>query len=258
MPVPAAAVDHHRRLTRLAATSAIAARRAWQGVGDNFDATWPSVGRRLTALTITAQTSAAALTEPYMAAVLKQTKQPNAPVAALKSSTFAGTAADGRPLRTFLYGAVVAAKVARTRTNTVEALLVGERWLEMATETMIADTSRAAVATAIAVRPDLDGYVRATGGDACSRCRVLTRFYTYDADFARHPRCSCFAVPSSRERASGFAEAGIPTKVRAADLSSLEPAAVTREGRRMPTQILTSITDRNRAIALLRRAGFVT
>lgn len=225
-------------------------------MGNDFDATWPAVAPKLIALTVAAQLAAARLAEPYLADVLAQTNQPDAPVAVVRARGFVGTATDGRPLPTFLYGAVIAAKRAQTRVPTIEALAVGARWLSTATLTVVADTTRTAVATGITVRPEIDGYVRETGGAACDRCEELAgEFYRYDASFQRHPQCGCYSIPSTFERASDLIEPS--TTVASADLSSLSVAAVTLEGRRMPEQIISATPDRMQAIDLLRRAGFV-
>lgn len=254
--LPSASREFRQRELRLAAGAVLAARRIWLRVGDDFDASWTTVGPRLVTLTIAAQVAAARLADPYLSAVLAETDQPNAPVAAVRPAAFTGTAADGRPLPGFLFGAVIAAKRARRDASTVDALAVGGRWLDMATETIVADTARSAVTTGITIRPDIDGYVRSTGGQACTRCLVLAgKFYPYSAGFARHPRCHCMHTPVSRARAHDFTET---VAVHAADLSSLDVAARSTAGRRMPEQIVAAATDRTQAIALLHAAGFVT
>jgi hypothetical protein len=223
-------------------------------MGDDFDASWSTLQAQLVTLVTAGQIAAAQLADPYLARVLAETGQPNTPVAAVRARGFAGVAADGRSLPGFLAGAVVAAKQARSEMFTNDALAVGSRWLDMATETIIADTARSAVTVGITVRPDIDGYVRSTGGHACSRCQVLAgKFYPYSAGFLRHPRCHCVNTPTSRRRAGDFTES---PSVRSADLSSLDIAARSTEGRRMPEQIVTFTDDRMRAIALLRQAGF--
>lgn len=253
--LPQAAADHRQTQIRLAVTTVLAARRIWARMGDDFDASWPALRSQLITLITAGQIAAAQLADPYLTAVLAETNQQNAPVAAVRARGFAGTATDGRSLPGFLDGAVVAAKQARTEMFTNDALAVGGRWLDMATETTIADTARSAITVGITVRPDIDGYVRSTGGDACTRCLVLSgKFYRYSTGFARHPRCHCNMTPTSRHRAGDFIES-TPT-VRGADLSSLDFAARTLEGRRMPEQIVSSTADRMQAIALLRRAGF--
>lgn len=256
--IPQATLDHYRAQLRLAGNTTVAVRRLWARMGDNFDDSWRTVGPRLRVVTAAGQLSTAASSVPYLPAVLTETGQPNNPVAALRARGFAGVAADGRPLGDMLYGAVIDAKKARREMSTVDALARGGRWLDGAIETTIADTGRAAVSTQIAARPDLAGYVRSTGPNACSRCRVLSgKFYRYSAGFARHNRCHCVHVPSSQGRATEFI--ADDTKVHSADLSSVSLASGSREvGRRlMPEQILTKAAGRDQAISLLRRAGYL-
>lgn len=253
--LPQAAADHRRTQIRLAATTVLAARRIWSRMGDDFDASWSQLERQVAALIVAGQLAAAQLADPYLVAVLAETNQPDAAVAVLRPRGFAGTAADGRSLPGFLNGAVIAAKQARTEMFTNDALAVGGRWLDMATETTIADTARSAVLTGIAIRPDIGGYVRSTGGDACSRCAVLAgKWYRYSTGFLRHPRCHCTMTPSSSALAGGFTEGTVA--LHGADLSSLDFAARSTQGRRMPEQIVMSTDDRTAAIAMLRHAGF--
>lgn len=261
--LPQAASDHRQAQIRLAVATVLAARRIWSRMGDDFDASWSRLERQITALIVAGQLAAAQLAEPYLVAVLAETNQPDAAVLALRPRGFAGTAADGRSLAGFLVGAVIAAKQARTEMFTNDALAVGGRWLDMATETTIADISRSAVLTGIAVRPQILGYVRSTAGDPCSRCAVLAgKWYRYSTGFLRHPRCHCTMTPSSVELAGGFTEGALERTLKRGrqgprpDLSSLDLAARSTEGRRMPEQILASTDDRAAAIAMLRIAGF--
>lgn len=225
-------------------------------MGDDFDASWSQIQSQLVALVVAGQLSAARLAEPYLVDVLAETGQPDSPVAALRVRGFAGTAADGRPLADLLRGAVIDAKQARAEMSTADSLARGGRWLDMVTQTTIADTARSAVTAGITVRPDIDGYVRSTGGAACSRCAVMSgKFFRYNAGFLRHPRCNCVHTPTSRHLAGDFTET-VPA-VRRADLTSLDFAARFNGGRRMPEQIVMSTDNRTLAIATLRRAGFV-
>jgi hypothetical protein len=253
--LPQAAADHHQAQTRLANTTSLAAHRVWARMGDDFDASWTQIERSLVALVVAGQLAAANLAEPYMAAVLAETAQPDRPAALVRSRGFAGTAADGRPLAGLLQGAVFEAKTARTQMSTIDALAQGGRWLDMVTQTTIGDIARSAVTVGITVRPDIDGYIRSTGGKACTRCLVLSgKFFRYNTGFARHPRCHCIHTPTTRHHAGDFVEA--TPHIGSADLSNLELAATSTSGRRMPEQIVASTDDRAAAIAMLRTAGF--
>lgn len=253
--LPQAAADHHQAQLRLAAATVLAARRIWARMGDDFDASWDQIRSPLVTVVTAGQLAAARLAEPYLDAVLRETGQPNAPVALPRPQGFVGTAADGRPLTGMLRGAVIDAKQARTEMSTIDSLARGGRWLDMVTQTTIGDTARSAVITGITVRPAIDGYVRSTGAMACSRCLVLAgKFFRYNDGFARHPRCHCIHTPTTRGRAGDFTES--TPEIRTPDLSSLELAASSTAGRRMPEQIVASTDDRNAAIAMLRTAGF--
>lgn len=201
-----AAADFYR--SQQAVTTAVIAnvRRLWRGVGNDLDSGWERVGRGAATVVSAGQQAVAAGVEPYIVAVLAETRQVDQPVAAIAPRAFAGAAGDGRPVATLLDGAVVATKRAVADGLTLSAALeVGGRWLDMAAQTAVADASRSATSVAIAARPAIGGYVRMVNPPACARCIVLAgRFYAWNVGFARHPRCDCRHIPASENVAGDW------------------------------------------------------
>lgn len=79
------------------------------------------------------------------------------------------------------------------------------RWLEEVAATAVIDAARAAESAASTARPEVAGYVRMLNPPSCSRCAVLAgRFYRWDADFERHPRCDCRSIPVSESLAGDY------------------------------------------------------
>lgn len=189
--------DFRRGQSARVAVAAGHAVREWAGMGDDFDQSWSRIGPRIVVVTHAAQlgSSRAALT--YVPAVLAETRQPDRPVAAVDPQALAGYSSDGRSLTGLLLGAVTTTKSAVALGRSVEdALAVGSRWLEMAVRTQVADAGRTAAGVAIAVRPDVKGYVRVAEGACCDRCAVLVgETYEWSDGFERHPGCECINVP---------------------------------------------------------------
>lgn len=160
-------------------------------MGSDFDRSWARVGPRLQLITGSAQLGAARAAEPYLNAVLDELGTPADAAAELVPAAFVGTAGDGRPVGSLLYGAVTTSKDAVFRgLSSREALAQGGRWLDMALHTLIADTSRAADGVGIAARPGVAGFVRMLNPPSCGRCAVLAgKWFRWNAGFARHPRC---------------------------------------------------------------------
>lgn len=199
MPVPQAAADYYAAQQRLAAAVIANVRRLWQQVGLDLDAGWSQARPRLTALVSAGQYAAAQAVEPYLAEVLAETGQIDEAVTRIRPLSFVGVAGDGRPVETLLYGSVTTTKrsIATGATPAV-ARAAGSAWLDMAVQTVLADTGRAATGVGIAVRPTITGYVRMLNPPSCSRCTVLAgRWYRWNAGFARHPHCDCRHIPAS-------------------------------------------------------------
>lgn len=208
--LPQSASSHYRRVQRLKAIAVASTRRAWRRMrpeGRWSEQYREDVGPKLAAVAVAAQMAAARDADNYVAEVLNELAfGPETAPGVLDVRGFAGVAGDGRRVETLLEQAVVKAgqalgAAATLREDfqaaTVEALAEAERWLEMATETLVADAARAAEDAAMAQRPWLDGWVRMINPPCCSRCAVLSgKFYLFNEGFPRHPRCDCYHVPA--------------------------------------------------------------
>lgn len=126
--------------------------------------------------------------------------------------------------------------------------------LEGIFETQIADTSRAATSVGITARPTITGYVRMVSADACGRCLVLAgRFYRYNADFLRHPRCHCYGVPATRNTYRSMASS--PEEA----FRSMSAAQQNRSFGKANAQAIRDGADISRVVnATGRRAGMVS
>lgn len=195
LPPPTA--EQYEQQQRLTVATILATRRSWARVR-GLDEFWPQVGSQLTALVTAAQLGAARSAAEYVPAVLESLGIAAEPAAAVSAGAFAGTASDGRPLETLLYGAVTTAKAAVARgVESPEALRAGGRWLDMVVQTQVADASRTATGVQIAVRPQVTGWVRMVNIPSCSRCVVLAgKFFRWNRGFERHPGCDCIHIPA--------------------------------------------------------------
>jgi len=186
-------VDQQRRIV----SALLLTRREWSKMGTDFDASWATVGPRVTLLTASAQLGAARAGALMVPAVLDELGQSVDPVGEVRPEGFAGVASDGRPLDTLLDGAVVRSKESvKQGASPADALLKGGQWLDMAVHTMIADAGREAAGVAIAARPQV-GWVRMVNPPCCSRCAILSgKWFKWNQGFIRHPRCDCYHIPA--------------------------------------------------------------
>jgi hypothetical protein len=205
VPSPEASQELYRTLQRLQVVLVLAGRRAWSQMGKDFDRSWSKVAPGLVTVTAAAQLAAATAATEYVPAVLAETGQPDEPEAAVRPRAFAGVASDGRSLAGLLTGAVVAAKTASGRGFAPDAALdVGGRHLGTLLQGAVEDAARDATAAQIIARPNM-GWVRQVNPPSCSRCAVLAgRWYSWKADFDRHPGCDCLAIPASENVAGDF------------------------------------------------------
>jgi hypothetical protein len=205
MPPPPATSDLYSLVQRYQLLLLFGGRRLWRGMTPDFDASWSRIVPSLVALTSGAQLAAARAGADYVPTVLEQTGQPDEPLAAVRPQAFAGVASDGRSLAGLLEGSVVAAKRAVARgVDGGDALAYGERWLEQALQSAVADASRDATQAAVAVRPRLQ-WVRVVNAPSCSRCAVLAgKVFNWNASFDRHPQCDCLALPVTVANADSF------------------------------------------------------
>lgn len=293
------AVDHagfRRRIVRAVAGEAAG---LWALVDPfRIRQSWLLSLARLMVLVTGAQRAAASRADTYLDDVLDAqdialTRRGSVAVAALS-----GIASDGRDLEQLLYQPAIAALTGIRRGAPVrDALAGGAAVLDMVVRTQIADAGRVADHVALVARPQVTGYVRMLVGRSCSRCALLAgRRYTWRADFNRHPRCDCTAIPAREDTADDlrtdpklyfnslpaaeqnrlFTKAGAEAIREGADISQVVNARkgmysaaggrlLTRTGvqggrvRLMPEQILRQADgDRDEALRLLRRFGYLT
>lgn len=157
----------------------------------------------MVSLVQTGRAAAAASSLAYVPAVLEETGQRNDPVGIVSTEGFLQSAPDGRDMGTLLDESTIRAKVAAARgAASSEALATAGSWLTGTLLTVMADTSRGIVATDIAQRPTITGYVRMLNPPSCSRCAILAgKWFRWNAGFQRHPRCDCRHIPSSEDMA---------------------------------------------------------
>lgn len=292
--VPDASAEHYAGQQRLTVATLGLARTAWRQMGSDFDASWRTVGPQLELIAMSAQLGAARGADPYLRAVLPELGMADDPVAQVVPRAFVGTAGDGRPVASLLYGAVTAAKAAQISLPLVESLARGGRFLDMATHTLVADTSRDAVSSGITARPNVAGWVRMLRPPSCPQCVVLAgKWFRWNRGFQRHPRCDCYHVPAGEGMAGALTtsakaavEAGQVRGLSAADsravadgadvarvvnahrgMSTAQVAgrsvsstaeAAGRGVRLRPEGIYQVARDRDDALRLLARFGYLT
>lgn len=213
--LPASAREHYGKLQRLQATLLIAVRQQWarmRPVGD-WSAQYDKIAQQILTLVAAAQSAAASESDDYAAKVLAELGIVKAASPGVVNPFgFVGLAGDGRPVNTLLPLAVVKAGEAFNRQrdefadalfpdavkpSPEQALAQAGRWLTMATQTIVADTARAAESAVMATHPEVVGYVRMLNPPSCARCVVLAgKFYRWNTGFERHPRCDCIHIPA--------------------------------------------------------------
>jgi hypothetical protein len=294
------AADHAAARRRLALAAAGEAEAMWARVDPaNIRSTWQRSLGRLLVIVAGAQRAAAGQADKYLDQVLTAQRISPAGHGLVNSAALTGVASDGRGLMTLLYQPVVTALVGIGGGNDVpRALASGRGVLDMIVRTQVADAGRAADQVAMTARPQVTGYVRMLVGRSCSRCAILAgRHYSWRADFKRHPRCDCTAVParedtaddlrtdpkryfdslSTAEQSRQFTVAGAESIRSGADVAqvvnarsgmysaagrSLTSTAARTRGqggvRLMPEQILREANgNRDEALRLLKRFGYL-
>jgi hypothetical protein len=153
---------------------------------------------KLLALLTLAQQVAAASADAYVADAVGRATTREVILGALSH-----IASDGRDLESLLLQpSVLALRAVRLGHPVERALAAGRLSAELIGHTQVADAGRVADLTAGVANPGATGYVRLVVGRTCARCLVLAgRRYSWKADFKRHPRCDCIAVPTSEARA---------------------------------------------------------
>jgi hypothetical protein len=171
-------------------------------MGADFDASWSTVGPRVTVITMAAQLGAARDGAAYVQELVGATQSAEVVPAALS-----GVASDGRPLASLLESSIVEAKRGIAAGGTVgQALARGGSWLDMAVHTQVGDAGRDATSLGITARPRVS-WVRMVNPPCCQRCAVLAgKVFRFNQGFQRHPRCDCTHIPQTvaNPRAAGI------------------------------------------------------
>lgn len=239
--LPSSAAEHYATQQRLQLATIGLVRREWATMGAEFDASWSTVGPRITLLTASAQLGAARSGAAYVPKVLAELGQSVDPMGEVDPRGFVGIASDGRPLDSLLSEAVIASKVAKqttvsrgqdmtttySRVSDTDALAVGGRWLDMAVQTMVADAARGAAGIAIAARPKV-GWIRMLNTPSCSRCAILSgKWFKWNAGFKRHPRCDCYHIPAREDTGElGFAPDDLILEGKITGITKAEQQAI--------------------------------
>lgn len=151
-------------------------------------------------------------------------------------------------------------------------------------ESLVTDAARAAESVAVAVRPDIY-HVRYVSPPCCPRCAILAgRVYRWSDGFERHPGCDCSMIPTTvaapyAQSPDELVRQGLVRGLSKADLRALQDGAnlgrvvnvrsrsaglleaghaLTRGGRPTPAGIYRLATDRDDALRLLARYGYIT
>lgn len=195
---PAAETYHRTQQVETLAASAAASRQWLRMDPRDIDRSWASVGPMLLTILATGQRRVAGRAPSYMSSVLRQTGQArwDAPFADTLPFSLVGVAGDGRPVGTLLELAPIEMKtLIRDGMTGEQALDRVNTWVQEVTETVVADTARAAEKVEMAVR-EIGWYARIVNAGACSRCAILAgRQYRMAEAFERHERCRCEHIP---------------------------------------------------------------
>jgi len=194
------AVDQRHEIA--AAVAAVG--RQWRRMGEDFDASYGRIGPNLLTITDAAQERVLVGAQAYIPAVLAETGQRESvkPRLNVNAASLIGTAGDGMPVESLLYGSVIHAKqLVGVGASPSQALAQSGSWLSTAVGTMLSDTGRASENLASQVRP-VTGWVRMLEPPSCGRCVTLAgKFFKRNQGFQRHPRCDCRHIPSTESMA---------------------------------------------------------
>lgn len=202
--LPQAVSDHYRAQQRRAVKAVALIRSEWAKMGDDLDASWAQISRRILVLTAAAQLGAARDGMAYVPAALDQQDITSETAGRTRPGAFSGSATsqDGLTygsLENLLYGAVIHARTAQADTLQ-ERLAVGGRSLEGLVSTQISDAARMSASTTISATHGA-GWVRMVNPPCCQRCAVLAgKFFHSNSGFQRHPLCDCRHVPTAEAK----------------------------------------------------------
>lgn len=199
--------------------------RQWRRVRGDLDRDFLRTAPQLIAISNAAQLSVSRLAQAYIPEVLAATGQAGAdrPEWEISERAFVGTAGDGRPTESLIYGALTTTKEAiGSGSAYADALERGGTYLSMAVGTMLSDTSRGMESFETYSRP-VSGYVRMLTPPSCGRCVILAgKWFKKNRGFERHPDCDCRHIPAAESMA------GDMTVDTDAYLDSLDDAALAK------------------------------
>jgi hypothetical protein len=241
LPLPPSALESFEAQQRITLATVAGARRAWAGMGADFTASWRQVGPRLVLLVAAAQIASARNAVEAFPLMLADLEIPADSAGDVDPAALAGTAGDGRDLDSLLYGSVTTAKESVGQgASSDQALSRGQSALDMYVQTALADVAREAGAALLSSRTAVTHYVRMLRPPSCARCAVLAgRRYSWKADFDRHPRCDCTAIPLA-ESVSGDPTVDVLSAIKAGQVTGLNRADL--------SAILSSGADPNQVI----------
>ncbi|WP_263165410.1 hypothetical protein [Streptomyces sp. SCSIO ZS0520] len=206
------ALAHYAQQQALTARAVARVQALWRRIdGGRISGSWSEVAPLLVAAVTEAQVQAAALADPYVAAVAEAEGAGGASVGRVVPAAFGGIASDGRPLVSLLYRPVIEWKTRMAAGQSVDDAARGALASALRiTATQVADAGRGATGTAMAGRRTIQGYVRVVQPPACARCIILAgREYGWNKGFQRHPKCDCIHLPTTliaRNQNRGFVD----------------------------------------------------
>lgn len=254
LPQAATEYANAQRKEILAALSLV--QRQWRRMGDNFDASYAVIEPALLAAMFTAQERVAKGALAYIPDVMEESGLtiPRTPLYESAPKMYVGTAGDGLPVSTLLYGSVIQAKTAVGNGYSVpQALSMSGQWLTNATGTLLSDTGRSAEKVAGNSRK-VKLWVRMLNPPSCGRCAILAgRATGNDTAFLRHPKCDCRNIPSSESTADD-----VRVDPHAYFDSLDEAAQVKLMGSRANARAMRDGADLNQIINAYRRKGAVS
>lgn len=159
----------------------------------------------------------------------------------------------------------------------------GDAGFDRLVESLVQDAGRSAESVATAVRADI-WHVRFLSPPSCARCAVLAgRIYRYSDGFQRHPNCDCVMIPTTvaspfaqdpvelfrQGQVTGLSKADAAAVADGADLGQVvnvrlksaglaeSGRVLARAGRPTPEGIYRIASDREQAVELLARYGYI-
>lgn len=195
--LPRASSEFYAGQQRITAVALANMRRLWRQMGNDYDASWRRIRPQAVALMTAGQTAAARQVDDYLDAVLAELDIPDDRVGSVRPLAFVGVNGDGRPIGDLLDGAVIKAKEA-TAAGNPNPLAAAGKWLDLVSQTAIADSSRSATGVGMVARPAVTRWTRMLNPPSCSRCTILAgRVYRWNQGFQRHPGCDCRHIPAT-------------------------------------------------------------